>query len=190
MTSVLACLWKGRRMTEPSTTTQETRELEQIEEFPIPAGGWVCFHCNEVFTTREKAAEHFGNGDYEDETPLCIVAATTEQEQLILTNREMWDELQKARHENEDLEDRLSGFEYTARKITKKPHATTHDLEHEWDFMEGRVIAAESRAPFDTEQRLRQEVEFAVANGHKWDLNDWANWINNHARAALQPKAE
>jgi hypothetical protein len=149
---------------EPSTTTQ-TREPQQIEGFPIPAGGWVCFHCNEAFTTREGAAEHFGNGDYEDETPLCIVAATTEQKQLILTNREMWDELQKARQENGDLEDRLSGFEYTARKLTKKPHATTHDLEHEWDFMEGRVVAAESHAPSDTEQRLRQMLaEIVDAN--------------------------
>jgi hypothetical protein len=105
---------------------------------------WRCFHCDEVFTDHESAADHFGDGDYEDETPLCIVAATTEQKQLILTNREMWDELQKARHENEDLEDRLHGFEYVARKLTKKPHANTNDLEHEWEFMVGRVIAAEA----------------------------------------------
>lgn len=33
--------------------------------------------------------------------------------------------------------------------------------------------------------QLRQEVEFAVANGHKWTLEDWTNWIENHARALL-----
>lgn len=47
-----------------------------------------------------------------------------------------------------------------------------------------------TRALTNEVTRLRGEVEFAVANGHKWDLTDWANWINNHARAALQPKAE
>lgn len=107
-------------------------------------GPWLCFHCDELFTDRDAAAEHFGDGEYESEIPLCIQAATTEQKQLILTNREMWDELQKARSENEDLEERLSDFEYVARKLTKKPHATTNDLEHEWEFMEGRVIAAEA----------------------------------------------
>lgn len=126
------------RETEQGVNTEE-------ETYPMPQGGWTCFHCNEVFTTRETAAEHFGNGDYETEIPLCIEAATTEQRQLILTNREMWEELQKARNENEDLEYRLGGWEYTARKLTKKPSATTHDLEHEWDFMEGRVIAAEAQ---------------------------------------------
>src|SRR6185369_16365876 len=111
----------------------------------MPDGAWVCFHCNEAFTTRETAAEHFGNGDYEAEIPLCIEAATTEQRQLSLTNREMWEELQKVQSENEDLEYKLGGWEYTARKLTKKPSATTHDLEHECDFMEGRVLAAEAR---------------------------------------------
>lgn len=105
---------------------------------------WRCFHCDEVFTTRDAAAEHFGSGNYEAETPLCVEAATTEQKQLISTNRELWEELQKARHENEDLEDRLHSFEYIARKLTKKAHATTNDIEHEWDFMQGRVIAAEA----------------------------------------------
>ena len=62
---------------------------EEVEVYQMPEGGWVCFHCNEAFTTRETAAEHFGNGDYESEIPLCIEAATTEQHQLMLTNREM-----------------------------------------------------------------------------------------------------
>lgn len=124
--------------------------------------GWRCFHCDEVFTTREAAAEHFGDGNYEAETPLCVEAATTEQKQLILTNREMWDELQKARRENEDLEERLHAFEYVSRRLTKTPHATTNDLEHEWDFMQGRVIAAEAAinaAPGWLRRLLRRRAE-------------------------------
>lgn len=107
---------------------------------------WRCFHCDEVFTSRKKAAEHFGGGNYEAEIPLCVEAATTEQKALILTNREMWERVQKAESEIEDLEERLSHFEYVARKLTKKPSATAHDLEHECDFMQGQIVAAESRA--------------------------------------------
>ena len=107
---------------------------------------WRCFHCDEVFRTRKAAAEHFGEGNYEAEIPLCVEAATTEQKALTLTNREMWERVQKAESEIEDLEERLSHYEYIARKLTKKPGGTAHDLEHEWDFMEGRVIAAEAKA--------------------------------------------
>lgn len=32
---------------------------------------WRCFHCDEVFTDREKAAEHFGK--YEMREPACTI---------------------------------------------------------------------------------------------------------------------
>lgn len=142
----------------------EHRETEgnETQEHPVPTCGWVCFHCNEVFTEREAAAEHFGNGDYETEIPLCVEAATTEQKQLILTNREMWERLQGVERENEDLEEQAYSWSYVARKLTKKPSATSHDLEHEWDFMEGRVIAAESVRTL-RETALRQARNAAQA---------------------------
>jgi uncharacterized protein (DUF3084 family) len=107
---------------------------------------WRCFHCDEIFKSRKKAAEHFGEGNYEAEIPLCVEAATTEQKALVLTNREMWERVQKAESEIENLEGRLDHFEYVARKLTKKASATAHDLEHEFDFMQGQVIAAEAKA--------------------------------------------
>lgn len=131
---------------------------------------WRCFHCDAVFTTREAAAEHFGNGNYEAEIPLCVEAATKEQAALILTNRELWDDLQKARRENEDLEERLYCFEYVTRKLTRMPSATTHDLEHEWDFMEGRVIAAEAAinaAPKWLANLLRRRAERLWKRAHR-----------------------
>jgi len=121
-----------------------------------------CFHCDELFTTRESAAEHFGSGNYESEIPLCVEAATTDQRALILTNRELWEQVQSARSENEDLEGQVHSFEYFARKLTGKPSATVHDLEHEWDFMQGRVIAAEAAinaAPKWLASILRQRAE-------------------------------
>lgn len=144
--------------------------VKEREVKPVPPGGWHCYHCEEVFTTPETAAEHFGNGDYEAEIPLCVVAATTDQKQLILTNREMWDELQKVRSENEDLEFNLHGFQYVARKLTRKPDADTNDLEHEWDFMEGRVVAAEAAinaAPKWLARLLRWRAERVWLRKHR-----------------------
>lgn len=123
---------------------QQESELQDTA-VTLSVGPWLCFHCDELLTTRKAAAEHFGDGEYERETPLCIEAATTEQRQLVLTNREIWKELMESRRENEDLEERLNAFEYIARKLTKKPTAYSSDLEHEWDSMEGRVIALEAR---------------------------------------------
>lgn len=126
------------------------------------SGPWRCFHCDEEFTDREAAADHFGAGEYEEETPLCIEAATTEQKELIRTNRELWESLRKAEDENDDLEFKLSGWDYIARKLTGMPSATTHDVEHEWDFMQGRVIAAEAAinaAPKWLAQWLRRRAE-------------------------------
>src|SRR5690349_9876879 len=88
------------------------------------------------------------------------------------------------------------GIKYFIEEESRKPNCDTHLINLlrraacvGWEnihlFKQSPIV---TRAPSDTEQRLRQEVEFAIANGHKWDLNDWANWINNHARAALQPK--
>lgn len=89
---------------------------------------WRCFHCDEVLTTRESAAEHFGEGDYEYEPPLCVEAATTDKRELVLKNREFWDLLQKANAEVEELTDKLNGLEQVVSKATGVPDATSHDL--------------------------------------------------------------
>ena len=127
-------------MNELATQEPSTEGVQNA----VSTGPWTCFHCDEVFADRESAAEHFGNGNYEAETPLCIEAATTEQKELIRTNREMWESLRKAHDENDDMECQLNSWAYLARKLTGMPDAGTHDVEHEWDFMQGRVIAAEA----------------------------------------------
>lgn len=146
----------------------EGKQEQLITTTAVDSDVWRCFHCDEVFTTREAAADHFGAGDYEAETPLCIEAATTEQKELIRTNREMWEEIRKAHNDNDDMECQLNGWAYMARKLTGKPSATTHDVEHEWDFMQGRVIAAEA----------------AINAAPKW----LANWLRRRAERQWHKK--
>ena len=139
-------------------------EIELME----PPTVWRCFHCDEVLETREAAAEHFGDGNYEGEMPLCIEAATSEMRALVLTNREMFIEVQNLRDREEALEFQLGNFEYVTRKLTGKPSGTTSDLEMEWDFMQGRVLAAESAidaAPRWLATWLRRRAE------RKWHLH-------------------
>lgn len=105
---------------------------------------WRCFHCDEVMETRESAAEHFGNGNYECEMPLCIEAATTEQKALVLTNREMWERIQKLDSELEQAEYERDCWAGGARSFLKQPHATWHDLGNYRETADGRVLAAEA----------------------------------------------
>lgn len=123
---------------------------------------WRCFHCGDVFTDPALAAEHFGDGNYEAEMPICIEAATTEQRELVKTNREMWTRIRAAEEEIETLDHQVRSFEYVARKLTGKPSATAHDLTMEWDSMEGRVLAAEAAidaAPRWLANLLRRRAE-------------------------------
>jgi hypothetical protein len=109
------------------------------EELP-----WRCFHCDEVFATKDAASDHFGDGNYEGDMPLCIEAATSEMQALVLTNREMFRELLKARDEAEQAEFVAHCWEEAARMFLKQPNATWHDLASFRETAEGRVLAAEA----------------------------------------------
>jgi hypothetical protein len=34
--------------------------MPTAETYPMPDGGWTCFHCGETFTTIGTARDHFG----------------------------------------------------------------------------------------------------------------------------------
>lgn len=95
---------------------------------------WRCFHCDEVFTTKETAAEHFGLGNYEMEMPLCIEAATSEMKAVVLTNREMWERIQELERELEQTEYERDTANYTL----KQPKFA------KFEDIEGRMLAAEA----------------------------------------------
>jgi hypothetical protein len=120
---------------------------ELLDQAPRPIGAelpWRCFHCEEVFDTRAKAAEHFGTGNYKNEQPVCIEAATTELKMLVITNRELWERLRSVEQDLEQAEFERDNFAYAARKLTGKPSATAHDLSSWKETADGRVLAAEA----------------------------------------------
>lgn len=112
----------------------------------IAKGPWLCFHCGELCETHEAAAEHFGEGNYEMEQPLCIEAASTEMKTLVLTNREMFTRLMKIEGELEQAEFERDCWAEAGRSATSNPVATWHDLRGNLkiDELEGRALAAEA----------------------------------------------
>ena len=50
------------------------------DTYPMPADGWVCFHCGERFTTPNAARDHFGH--YPTPTPACRITAAKLREEL------------------------------------------------------------------------------------------------------------
>lgn len=63
---------------------------------------WRCFFCDEVFTRRKDAAEHFGCDDgCEADTPVCKIAA--HEGHLVKYIRKLEDELRRRMHEDHDL---------------------------------------------------------------------------------------
>lgn len=48
--------------------------LQSLPEMTAePVVNWRCYHCNEVFTSRESASEHFGRNEYS--YPICKINA-------------------------------------------------------------------------------------------------------------------
>lgn len=63
---------------------------------------WRCFFCDEVFTRREDAAEHFGRDDScEADVPACKIAA--HEGHLVHYIRKLEDELRRYQTEDSDV---------------------------------------------------------------------------------------
>ena len=54
--------------------------------YPMPADGWRCFHCGEVFTTPGAARDHFG-ATPEAATGCLLKVAPGEERGLLMTLR-------------------------------------------------------------------------------------------------------
>lgn len=79
---------------------------------------WRCFHCDEVFTSSETAAEHFGPRIYSD--PACTINAAR--------LRELEAELARYREEDTDLHREIHGMQaehHTALRREEEKGYTT-----------------------------------------------------------------
>lgn len=116
--------------------------------YPVPPHGWTCFHCNEVFTTRETALEHFGPMPISD--PLCIDLIKREDFRgVVMELRKLKTELETLRRE---VADEITCDKYFYSRLRSSLQTITpfkdcislHDVFNLYDSMEGRALAAEN----------------------------------------------
>lgn len=123
---------------------------------PVREADWRCFHCDEHFTDHKAAAEHFGNGNYEGETPICIEAATSDLKTLVATNRSMWERIDKLDRDLEQCEFERDCWSQAARKAIGDPYASWHDIRGIREDADNEIAAA--KAPLNAAPRWLQRL--------------------------------
>ena len=104
---------------------------------------WRCFHCDELFTDRQCAADHFGISEL-DGPPVCVVAATEEQRAIIEDRRDWRNRALRAEEEAEQkgYEAHLLRFDM-ARGF--KGAKSINEVRLLLDELEGRVLSLTER---------------------------------------------
>ena len=104
---------------------------------------WRCFHCDETFTDRRAARDHFGA----DETGMAAcVQVLTETEKAIVEDRSEWrDRALRAEAEGEQLGFELNQYRWGLLKGWKGDHSPA-DIRNMFDSLEGELLAARAQA--------------------------------------------
>lgn len=115
-----------------------------------PAGAqptiWRCFHCSEVFTSKDAAADHFGAA--EGEPPACVVMLTETEKAIVEDRREWKQRAQRAETAAETLGLRLARVEADIQKRWKDAR-TVEDVIRLHDESGGRALVTEDQAGSD-----------------------------------------
>ena len=82
------------------------------ETYPMPADGWVCFHCGERFTAVNAALDHFGHDP--ESAPACLFPPTHVRSELRRFRFVEW-KLRGARHKLLGLRELTEGELPTSR---------------------------------------------------------------------------
>lgn len=157
------------------------------DTYTAPAHGWTCFHCGETFTTPGTARDHFGT--LPDETAACVMKVELGgQRGLIMELRRLQDENRRL---HQDISDESTFYrDYHAKLASDlgqfkpfKKCRTLNDVFNEFDFMEGRALAAEEQL-VELRRRVRRMARGLVfyARAHhlvgfgEWEAPDQPNW--------------
>jgi hypothetical protein len=132
--------WSRRGMREfaDGLIAPQIRKLETLDAEANPTT-WRCFHCDEVFTDRAEAHEHFG--DHPDDSPLCLIKG--QDGGLAARIRELEAELMDAyRQRNEYENDARLWHESEAERVRRIGHTAWWQ---ELDSREGEKLVLKER---------------------------------------------
>lgn len=140
----------GEGSKEHSSGEGELSPRPALETYPMPEGGYVCFHCGERLTTVGQAEDHFGAT--QGALAGCQIKVGEERGLLMELrkaekSRDEW--MQRALHDEQEIEH----LECKVQSVTTamqsyKPFRecrSINDVFFLFDSMEGRAIAAEEQ---------------------------------------------
>ena len=168
------CWWLiGDREHYDDDTFAEIDE-RPIERSPAAQAGeveaavmWRCFHCDEVFESRECAAHHFGHN--EGETPICKIKGAGEYALISA--------LRKAQQQRDEAWNALSAEDTDSARVIyamRADHAVELRREEEAGYAKGlrdAEAAAATRAA--QERRLAVEMREVAASLLQSESNSW-----------------
>ena len=109
---------------------------------------WRCFHCDEVFTDRALAQDHFA---IEGVPPMCVDPLTKDEKARMVVVRKLESEIIKLRKENEELDHQAGSFHAMTGELTRYfgqcgggPVKTASQAFLVYEAMIGRAEAAEA----------------------------------------------
>lgn len=105
---------------------------------------WRCFFCDELFTTAEAAAEHFGSQEYEAlDPPACVDPLRTDEKERIKEVREAREYALACQRETDEVIDRADMLEVELIDFKELTHCqSVHELRMWLDFREGELVTA------------------------------------------------
>ena len=144
--------WDDRRrivsLSYGSLTVGDLRELARAcgealrAEAANEPTAWRCFHCNELFTNKSCAAEHFGVTET-DGPPACVQMLTEGEKAIALSRREWRHRAEVAEAEKEQAEYLANGTRWEIRGHWRDCW-TINDVWHRFEDIEGRMLSAEA----------------------------------------------
>lgn len=105
---------------------------------------WRCFHCDELFRSREAAWLHFGPDDgCEKEVPACIDPLRHDEAERIKQLREAQEYALRCQESANNAEDKLDDLAREFEEFKKLTGCSnTHELRMWMDSQQGRVVTA------------------------------------------------
>lgn len=150
---------------------------------------WRCFHCDEVFQSRQEASDHFA---VDGVPPMCVDPITKDEKARMVVVRRLEAEVMKLRKENEDLDHMAGCLKAMESELARYfgtcggvPVKTASQAFLVYEAMIGRAEAAEQQlaALRASQEEKRCRCVRIEENGHyEHDCPRWNGVCVSHGK--------
>ena len=116
---------------------------------------WRCFHCDEVFTDKRAAWEHFGDTGCVSDVPACVDPLRSDEKQRLTELREAREHAMNCQRESEEAEDDAAMYQQYQDELERLFGAGVHTPHQAWmKFEAARNEAEDGRKAKDLIKRF------------------------------------